>query len=265
MSTQQVLECMESSGTYDISVMDTYLAAGKSYAKWCKSNGYFPNAEYGILNASSLNVNPQNFMKERIFENEKSLIDTMKCMIPLNDGYLEVISCIFAWLGIPHALYVLESDVLLDKRIITCNGKIVSYGFSDSIYNILNSYANLRESTRENGTAIYSVIKDYTCNTFIKPFYSPNSDKFGKSLDDMTIQSAINRLNLKCKNAGNPPKFTYRNILKSGSLNRLYNAEINGLKVFDKDNEEIVKSYFYRPNYRSIIWLYRHYKQAFNL
>lgn len=84
-------------------------------------------------------------------------------------------------------------------------------------------------------------------------------------MDIRIVQSAINKVNKKYKENGNPPKISYQNILRSGSLARLYVAEQNGLDVFSKTNEKEVEKFFYRSDYRSIVWVYRHYKIAFNL
>ena len=265
MDRSEAIAAIQSLGGCDWQVINNIISCGKSYAKWCYNNGYYKGGYYGILGITVSDINPQEYIRNYVFPTEESFVNSLKATSLIYDGYIEVVSCIFAWLGIQSPLDIKESDVDLSSRKISCNREIIVDGFSDFVCNFLESYRNLHESTRENGAAVYKVIKDNSYDTFIKQFCSPNSKKLGKPVEMRVIRTAINKLNRKYESAGNPPRITYVNVLKSGSLNRLYNAEINGLKVFDKDNKEIVKSYFYRSNYRSITWLYRHYKQAFNL
>ena len=250
---------------YDLHSINNTISCWKSYARWCYDNGYFKNEKYGILGISASNINPQEYIREYVFQTEEELFNSIKSVTQIHEGYISVIACVFAWIGIGEPLEIHDKDISIDKREIACNGNIIVNGFSDAVFNYLLEYSKLEETTRENGMMEYTVVKDHSYDLFIKRFCSPRSSKLGKPITSRMITNAINKLNQKYESAGNPPRITYTNILKSGSLNRLYNAEINGLKVFDKDNEEIVKSYFYRSNYRSIIWLYRHYKQAFNL
>lgn len=265
MDRNEAIKAVELVGTYDLQTINIIISCWKLYSKWCYENNFFSDGKFGIWGISATNIDVQEAIRGNLFPNEKELVKALKSVALIYDGYIEIVACVFAWLGIQSPLDIKESDVDLFNRKISCNGEIIVDGFSDFVCDFLKSYRNLRESTRENGAAVYKVIKDNSYDTFIKQFCSPNSKKLGKPVEMRVIRTAINKLNRKYESAGNPPRITYVNVLKSGSLNRLYNAEINGLKVFDKDNEGIVKSYFYRSNYRSIIWLYRHYKQAFNL
>lgn len=265
LSRPQAIEAVQRMETYDLGTFDTFISGSKAYAKWCYNNGFFQNAPYGILGISAMDVNPQDFVRRYIFLTEKDLIDVIRPIIPIYDGYIEVISCIFAWLGIEDPLSIRDSDVFIEGRKILKNGMVVVDGFSDFIADFLTQYQKLKVSTRENGTTIYTVVKDCSYDTFIKQFCSVNSSKRGKKIDIRVVQTAINKLNKKYEENGNPPRITYRNIMKSGSLARLYSAEQKGLDVFDRKNKEIVESFFCKTDYRSIVWLYKHYKEAFNL
>lgn len=261
----QALESFGMLETCDLSTIDTIVSAVKLYAKWCCDSGLFEGSSYGILSVTGTEINPQRFIRENIFTTEKDLIDAIRPITPIYDGYIEVISCIFAWLGIEDPLSIRDSDVFIEGRKILKNGMVIVDGFSDFIADFLTQYQKLKVSTRENGTTIYTVVKDCSYDTFIKQFCSVNSSKRGKKIDIRVVQTAINKLNKKYEENGNPPRITYRNIMKSGSLARLYNAEQKGLDVFDRKNKEIVESFFCKTDYRSIVWLYKHYKEAFNL
>lgn len=265
MSRSQAIEAIQRIGSYDIGTFNTYISAAKAYAKWCYNSGLFPDAPYGILGVSALDINPQDFIRENIFLTEDELVNSIKTIVPIYEGYVEVIACIFAWLGIDDPLSIHDADVFIEGKKIVRNGIVVVDGFSDFVADFLTQYKRLKTSTRENGTTIYTVVKDRSHDTFIKQFCSVNSTKFGKKMDIRVVQTAINKLNQKYEEAGNSPRITYRNIMKSGSLSRLYQAERNGLDVFDKSNLKVVEGFFYQTNYRSILWLYRNYKEAFNL
>lgn len=265
MSRSQAIEAIQRIGSYDLGTFNTYISAAKAYAKWCYNSGIFPDAPYGILGVSALDINPQSFIRKNIFLTEDELVNSIKTIVPIYEGYVEVIACIFAWLGIDDPLSIHDADVFIEGKKIVQNGIVVVDGFSDFVADFLAQYKRLKTSTRENGTTVYTVVKDRSYDTFIKQFCSVNSAKFGKKMDIRVVQTAINKLNQKYEENGNPPRITYRNIMKSGSLSRLYSAERNGLDVLDKSNTRVVEGFFYQTNYRSIVWLYRHYKEAFNL
>lgn len=270
MSRAQALSIIQKSGGYDIGTFGTIVSSAKSYTKWCYDNGIFPDSPYGMLGISPSDINPQETIKKLIFPTEESLFDEIKKYVPLYDGYIEVVSCIFAWIGVPEPLEISESDVFIEGRKIMMGGKVIVDGFSDNIADFLTQYKNLKVATRGSATGGYYVVKDCSFDTFIKRFCTTKSSKMGKKLDIRVIQSAIYKLNEKSNNEngrddGTIQRFNYRNILKSGSLSRLYAAEKSGLDVFDKNNKDIVESFFYEANYRSITWLYKHYKIAFNL
>lgn len=265
MTRSQAIEAVQMMNTYDLGTYDNFIAGSKAYGKWCYDNGLFSDAPFGILGVSALDINPQDFIRSYIFLTEKELMDSIKGIVPIHEGYVEVIACVFAWLGIDEPLSIHDSDVFIEGRKIMKNGTVVVDGFSDFVQDFLLRYKNLRESEREHGAAVYTVVKDRSYDTFIKQFCSINSSKLGKKMDIRVVQTAINKMNKKYEANGNVPRLTYRNIMKSGSLARLYAAEQNGLDVFDRANKDAVERFFYQSNYRSIVWIYRHYKAAFNL
>ena len=264
-SRAQALESFGMLETCDLSTIDTIVSAVKLYAKWCCDSGLFKESPYGVLSVTGTEINPQRFIRENIFLTEQDLVDAIRPITPIYEGYVEVIACIFAWLGIEDPLSIRDSDVFIEGRKILKNGVVIVDGFSDFIADFLTQYQRLKVSTRENGTTVYTVVKDCSYDTFIKQFCSVNSSKRGKKIDIRVVQTAMNKLNKKYEENGNPPRITYRNIMKSGSLARLYVAEQKGLDVFDRKNKEIVEGFFCKSDYRSIVWLYKHYKEAFNL
>lgn len=265
MNRSEAIRAVELVGGYDLQTINNLLSCGKLYAKWCYDNGHFVGDNYGILTISASNINPEEYIRKYIYRSEEELLSSIRPIIPIYDGYVEVVASIFLWLGISSPELIRDSDVSLETREIKDGNGCVISGFSDLIYDFLKQYQHLRESTRENGNGVYRVIKDQSQDTFIKQFYSPNSNRFGERITSHTIKSAIYRLNKRFKENGNLSRITVMNIMKSGSLCRLYEAEKSGLNVFSRENEKTVESYFYRVGYRSIVWLYRHYKQAFNL
>lgn len=266
MSRSQVLDTLQKFGGYDLGTLGTIISSAKSYAKWCYDEGVFPESPYGILGISPADINPQETIRKLIFPTENSLFDEMQKYVPIYEGYIEVISCIFAWIGVPDPLAIKESDVFIEGRKIVMDGKVIVDGFSDDVADFLTHYKKLKSATRGSAVGGYEVVKDRSYDTFIKRFCTIKSTKMGKKLDIRVIQSAIYKLNRDEEGEdGTMLRFNYRNILKSGSLRRLYEAEQAGLDVFDRANAEKVEGFFFKSNYRSIVWLYKHYKIAFNL
>lgn len=266
MSRAQAIKAIESVGmSYDLGTFDTIISNVKVYAKWCFDAGLFPDEHYGIMGISATDVNPQEFIRQYIYLSEDELAKNIGELVPLYDGLIEVSACFLAWLGVDDPLSIRDEDVLLDAGKILRNNVVIVDGMSDFLRDFFARYRKLKTSTRENGTTVYTVVKDNSYDTFLKQFCSVNSKKLGKKLELRNVQTAINKLNDRNVYAGNVPRITYRNIMKSGSLARLYVAEKNGLQVFDRTNKEIVEGFFYQSDYRSIVWLYKHYKEAFNL
>lgn len=262
---KQAKDALEECGLFELLALEGQISQTKLYARWCYDKGYFPGAHYGILGIKASELNPQKELRNNIILTEDELFNGIGIATPLHDGYVEAIACVFAWLGVPKPLEILESDVFLDGRKILHDGKVIVDGMSDRVYDFLVEYRKLKTSTRTNGNGTYPVYRDDSYDTFIKQYTTMSDKRRGKKLEPKIYQSAIWKMNERIRGNHGNPKFSYDNILRSGCLSRLYAAEKNGLDVFDRKNEETVEGYFGRTRYRSIVWLYRNYKEAFNL
>lgn len=265
MDRKQVIDSMQKMEFIERNTIENIVTNSKAYARWCYDNGHFPGAFYGILGVKPSEINPQRQIRESIILTEDELFNGIGMATPLHDGYVEAIACVFAWLGVPKPLEIRESDVFLDGRKILHDGKVIVDGMSDRVYDFLVEYRKLKTSTRTNGNGTYPVYRDDSYDTFIKQYTTMSDKRRGKKITPVIYQSAIAKMNMRIKEKHGNPKFTYDNILRSGSLSRLYAAERNGLDVFDSGNAERVEGYFNRSRYRNIVWLYKHYKEAFNL
>lgn len=227
--------------------------------------GYSRNLLTALWEFVRQTLTPQSAIKANIFKTEEDLIRSLSVISELYDGDMGIIACIFAWIGVPEPLKIKDTDVFIEGRKITQDGIVIVDGFSDWVADFLTRYKRLDVSMSVNGRGTYPVYKDKSVDTFIKRFVVLSSPKMGKPIANYVYQNSINALREKDNELGHQDRITYTNILKSGSLNRLYKAEQNGLDVGARENRETVEKFFYKGNYRAISWLYRHYKEAFNL
>lgn len=240
----------------------------REYLAWCKDNHIFEQVEDGFLQALSPDIDISPAISRMIFRDDEDLYSSMRKVCDMDDGHFEPVILAFAWLGISKsdALRLRDQDVDLDNRkIYGRDGDIIVSGFSDVIYNILHDFEKTRVGFRSNRTAVYQVVKDYSHDSFIKRFASPDSKKIGRPLTQANIDSGINKMNQRYTDKGYPPRFTYSNVWKSGRFYALWELENSGVDVFNFENKENVKQLFGPMNYRGILWFYKAYKKAFNL
>lgn len=265
MNRKLAIECVQRFCTYDYSTVGGIISTVKNYGRWAYYNNIFPDSTYGVIGLSPSDISPKSYIIDNLILSEDELFTELAKIVPIHEGYIEVVSLVFAWIGISDPLSIKEYDVFLDGRKIIHDGIVIVDGFSDRVFDFLSEYKRIKESSRDNGATTYRVVRDDSFGTFIKRFCPIGSPKMGKALEPMVLSSAINRLNTKYVDNGGTPKFSYKNVLKSGSLCRLYELECSGMNVFDKGNACIIEKMFYQSSYRNIIWLYKHYKEAFNL
>ncbi len=237
----------------------------REYLAWCKNNSVFDPVSDGFLKALSpdLDISPE--ITRMIFRDDADLVLSMQKVCPLNNGHFEPVVLALAWMGLTkqQALALRDSEINLDERWVM-RGDLVEY-IPDAVWEVLSLFEQGRIGFRENRTATYQVVKDYSFDRFVKRFAPPDSSKIGEPLSQRQVESGIYRMNQRYIEKGYPPRLTYSNVWKSGRFHALLELERTGVDVFSFENKDKVMLTFGSMNYRNILWFYKAYKRAFDL
>ena len=268
MSVSESILAINSLELVDMASVESTLSTIKSYVKWCSDNAVFSGGAGGVLNVTLDDIDPSNAMARIFFRDEHDFLYSMRKVREFDELQNDVIALIFAWLGLSfdEALDIHEDGVNFDERkIYARDGSILVPWFSDEFAEVLMLYKRTKSATRQNATTTYEVIKDLSYDGFIKRVCSVNSDKLGTMVPARQLTSAVNKLNQKYVDLGYAPRFTAKNAMRCGGLNRLFSLEQSGVSIDDKQNSAIVEETYGSKQYRKIRWQYKYYKKAFNL
>lgn len=249
-------------GTY--STAFGVLSFVRSYVKWCDDNLVFSgiSVDDSMLVVDDIDISDS--IQRLYFRTENELINCLKSVRPLDDGYYDIIVTLFSWLGIPQkqVANIKISDVDLENKTVRFDGAYIQ--FSDNIKEILALYAKTKTGTREAAGGQRVVYRDDSYDTFVRRFSPPK--QLGKKITTSQIEDSVYLLNKAYVEAGNSPRFTGGNVLASGALRRVYELEQSGVDVFSIKNKDlVVNAYRVKAKLYEILWQYKNYKKAFNL
>lgn len=264
MSLEEAKNLLNTLDFYELATLESFVSGLKAYRKWCENERCFDELGNGFLKVQAKDAELSKNFSRMIFRDEADLMRSIRKVKELDDGWPEPVVAALLWIGVEakDIISLKDKDVDLENRIVYgSNGAVLAKGFSDEIHNVLNLFVKCNSGTR--GT--YTVIKDRSRDEFLKRFCAVNSPKMGKKLTYAQIAGAFDRMNTEYENKGYFPRFSVKNIFRSGALSRVFQLEQSGVDVFDKSNAELVEVAYGFSKYRAIIWQYRCYKSAFNL
>lgn len=184
----------------------------------------------------------------------------------LKQGYYITAGACFAWLGITMPTMPLIKDVAVDfnKRcIVDENCNIAIYDIDETIMDIMQQYWEVEEAIRNH----HAPCKVYALHNgrFLHLMVGSNSKKDIAPIKYKNLETEFVRLGGDAKVGKEiPSKLHFKNIQRSGGLNRLYKIEKNGIAVEDMSEDEILQVYRAPGRYYDIKALYHQYKRAFN-
>jgi len=241
----------------------------RAYMEWCRTNSVFKNINSGFLEVCTANVDITKQIVEDLFPTDAAVFRELRKVCDFNDGYTEPAMFALAWLGLTpdesHGL--LDSEIDLEHRVIYDHqGGILIPRYNDTISEVLTDYAACNVGFREHRLGARTVVKDRSVDNFLKRFGSRTSTSFGQPITKRSFGASASRLNKKYQELGNPPRFTYENVWKSGRYNAMYELESSGVDVLAPENQDLIIELFRNQKYyRGIVWFYPSYKKAFNL
>lgn len=238
-----------------------------TYLKWCDKNMVFDNISDGFLKALSTDSN--DISQVLWFKDSDDLYYSMRKVREFDNGYPEPVVFVLAWLGISKsdAYHLKDEQVDLESRKIYDNtGNILASCDDEKLFDILVQYSKCDVGFRENRTCSYKVIKDPSCEFFLKKYSSADSPKFGTPFTNVQLDSSISRFSEKYIEMGNSNRFKYTNVWESGRLHEIWKLEQAGFNIDLKENQsQIVELFKNTKQFRNIMWEYKTYKRFFNL
>lgn len=240
----------------DFSTIKQYLSYIEAYKEFTGGNNVSLNAQ---------EINLTNAIRDVIIPNTEDLnIELRKTSNPMHGNYFCAAVC-FAWLGVNiQVMPNIKSDAVLfsSNMIIDNECNIHMSDIDNLVINILEEYWNVAEAIRGNGKA-------YPLNNgrFIRLMVGANSRKIPKPINVASIYTTFTTFKEKYEAMYNKPfKLFYGDVLKSGGLYRLYQAERQGVDWSTNSSDASLLSIYAAPGKTfDIRSLYRQYKRAFNL
>lgn len=248
---------------YDLRVMLN------AYIVWCIDNAVFPVVRDGIMQVLRAESGGTIQDTKKYIRDENELISSLRQIFIIQDGFIEPVICVLAWLGVTKDTMLLMTDdsVDLEKRFIMNEyGEIIIDGFSDLIYEILEAYIFCQEGYRSNNNGGYTVYKDNSTGMFLKKFCVKTSKRMGEKYTRGQISTLLTAIR-DHQNSGNVAlKLSYENIRRSGMCYKLYQLEQSGFDPFLPENaEEVARLFGSYGVVSTVLKHYRTYKKAFNL
>lgn len=263
----QALEAMESLNIEEISSARNIITLVRNYADWCKKEHVFVDIPGGFSQITVDDIDFGKVLGKILFKDDIDLIESIKEVRTLDDGYSDVAILALSWIGLTREEIsaLRDNDVDLEDRIIYGkSGEIIAIGFSDLICDVLQRYVKCLVSSREKGLTEMEVIKDLSVDSFLKKMCPRGSKKFGTEYSNVQIASQVNKLAVKYEELGHPRRHTITNVWRSGCFHKLWEIEQTGVDVSARENRPVVEQVFRnKKNYYNALRMYGWYKQAF--
>lgn len=243
----------------DVDAVRHATAIIRAYAKW-------HDISSGVFDVVPSDVDLSPSLSRIVVQSPTSLFEEISKVRTFDDGFPEPVLIALAWCGLSwtETISLLDSVVDLERLEISIDGGILPIDPEPA--EVLRLFRNCKYSYRDNRMGSYQVIKDMTTDKFLKKFLSPNSNKFGMEFTRSQLDTAMGKLLAVYEGLGEPPRLSYKNVLRSGGFYRLRNLELSGVDIFDAKNKALVRQTYRAPkDYNSLRIMYRFYKRAFNL
>ena len=263
----EAIDAIESLNVEEIGSARALISFVREYVDWCKKEHVFTNIPGGFSLITVDDIDFGKVLGKILFKDDIDLIESIKEVRTLDDGYSDVAILALSWIGLTREEIsaLRDNDVDLESRIVYGkSGEIIAMGFSDLICDVLQRYVKCRVSSRGNGLTEMEVIKDLSVDSFLKKMCPRGSKKFGTEYSNVQIASQVNKLAVKYEELGHPRRHTITNVWRSGCFHKLWEIEQTGVDVSARENRPVVEQVFRnKKNYYNALRMYGWYKQAF--
>ena len=233
----------------------------------------FVNNYRSLSNNSSLDpikkedLDFANAIRKTLYKDIDDLFAEIEKAVSFEDGYYSVAATCFAWLGIDieDVGDIPDTGVDFDSQTIYVPKKgFVKHTNNEKVFHALKTYAYTNEAIRTQNRTF--TVKPLPNGKFLHLMVTKNSKKPAKIISKKDIMSELSFLKLRIEEAIPESRLTYANVLKSGRLNRIYQAEQNGLDIASEEGKELlIREFNNKGDIFDLLHLYRKYKEAFEL
>ena len=268
MTREESLEVIREIGVSEYSSLRATITAFKNYVNWCQNNRVFKTIPGGFTELKPSDVGLSEELKYTLFKDEEDFLSALKSVREFDQGYPEPPVLCLVWSGLKakEIIALKDNDVNMETQTVTVDGGIAVSGFSKAVAEVLQQYIDCKVAERDHYTGWRQVIKDYSTDFFLKRMLPRGNKDFGKPFGSSQISSAINKLNKKLEDDGNPARLKPDNVWNSGRYYAMWQAEQSGIDVTKPGNRQIVEDIFrHSKGYYSAIHMYKAYKEAFGL
>lgn len=226
--------------------------------------------ELALKPVSKYDVDLASALKKHFYCSYDQLLADIEKGIAIDEGFPAPAALTLAWIGMPTPeVFDLESE-----NVDLKSGMISRFPKRDLVFGerepkalkVLRSYVNTTQAYRTRNST-YQVYKSKNNPYFLQNMVTKSDiDKPGKKYSKTSFSADVYNMKMRAENQGAAPNFTYRDILRSGEMHRLYLAEQKGFAVLNSFNSERVCAMVEgKIPYYEIAYQYKAYKKAFDL
>lgn len=265
MGRQEFIDFVNSKGFSDPVSARGFIDPLSSFYKWvnCAKNMQLQNIPQSVSPKELDYITP---IKASLSPNYKQICDMIAPFFQPSDGYELYPISAFAWLGIP----LQDAVVLPADNVDITAGTVLYHGETlhmvPMMREILAEYAAVSTSTRQRGQ-----LETWSADRigyFIYRMCPENAVNRGKPFSVQQASATVWRLQTRFLESGaDGIQLSYVNVMKSGSLHRVLELELQGVDVHSTKNMEIVKACFPTAKTKTlsdIMLMYDAYKKAFH-
>ena len=228
------------------SALRNVLVSARRYINWAIENHVFVDPAAGFLEITETDLEPPTKAATQYFKDEEDLLAVLHSVRDFHEGYPEIPYLLLSWLGIDKRDIVAmkEDQIDLDSRTIKdASGNVVISGFSNAIKDALEAYVSCDRVFRDHGANPAWVIKDKSIDTFIKRFFTKDSNHYGEPPTTGQLDSRVNEAAKVYKKNGGKKKIAQGNVLRSGQFFRLAELEkAQGIDVTDPKHRDVFRA-----------------------
>lgn len=248
-SREQLVDFLNSVKLLSLTTSREYISYLGRYRAWCKNDDPF--------DITKDDIDFEKSIRESFFKNPTDLIHEVKLgLSPDRDPY-PAVGLYLAWVGLSadEAAKLTNSQIDLDAGVITNDsGSIIVDKIDEEILVLLREFKD---------DAYKSLVPVQNTNRFIHKRASKIS-KINEVTKDSLFR-AIGEFKVYIEQLIPESRATYQNVLRSGRLYRLYQAELSGLDISPKNKKIINSILCSKGDIFDNLFQYRKYKEAFGL
>jgi hypothetical protein len=236
-----------------------YLNATKRYLAYC--------GVHSCENLTILDYDIRSAMEAQLFKSFRELMDNVSQVVLAGDGNVVPVALSLAWIGVPvdNVCTLEASQVDLKSGVISVDGYKTLVTKDHLVLNTLRTYRNIAEAFRnQNDFGKVLTYKPLDTNYFLRKLTFDAKKEKTLYYKKSTLMSALSRVQQDMKALELKSNINYKDVQRSGELERVYHLEKNGV-ILSENKELVCDEFESNVTFKDIMFMYQSYKQAFNL